>query len=326
MQLRPTMLDHGGTMKRMRWLLAPCALVLLAPSLAGAQGLKSVPGTVFNDVKNTLGDVLAVWTSPFRGDGSDYLTAAMVVGAAGVAVPFDDNMGRWIRDNQSAFVLEVLDPFREKEKKPKLIDLGANQSLLEIGTGLYVLGLVLGSADVRDAGTGCMSAGWSNGIPRSFIYKGVSRERPLYQVVTPTDTTFRFGDPYDVSFPGDDDDWFDNSFFGGHGANVMSCASFMNHRFDLGLAEPVLWTVAAGVNLGRMADQRHWASDVVIGGVVGFAIGKYIAERQLERKAERTGRADNGEAPESSLQDEVLGGLWMTQQDGRTYVGWKRSF
>jgi membrane-associated phospholipid phosphatase len=312
-------------MNRMRWWLAAFAMALVAPSSAGAQGLKSVPGTVFNDLKNTVGDVVAVWTSPFRGEASDYATAGMVVGAAGVTSLFDDNIGRWVRDNQSSFVLEGLDPFREKDSKPKLVDLGANQSLLEIGGGLYLLGLIFGSEDLRDAGAGCAASGQANGIPRHYVYKAVSRERPSYRTGTAPDTTSRLGDPYDISFPGDDEDWYDNSFFGGHGANVMACASFMNHRFNLGLAEPVIWTVAAGVNLGRMADQRHWASDVVIGGAVGFAIGKYLAERQLDRKAERA-RSTNGEAPESSLEDDVLGGLWMTQRDGRTYVGWKRSF
>lgn len=313
-------------MKRMRWWLAVIALALVAPSSAGAQGLKSVPGTVFNDAKNTVGDVIAVWTSPFRGSGRDYATAGMVVGAVGVTALFDDNIGRWVRGNQDAFVLEALDPFRERDSKPKMVDLGANQSLLEIGGGLYLIGLIAGSPDLRDAGTGCISAGQANGIPRHYIYKSVSRERPSYRTGTPPDTTSRLGDPYDISFPGDDADWYDNSFFGGHGANVMACASFMNHRFELGLAEPVLWTVAVGVNLGRIADQRHWSSDVLIGGVVGYAIGKYVAERQLDRKAERARRAENGQEPEPSLKDDVLGGLWMTQSDGRTFVGWKRSF
>jgi hypothetical protein len=95
----------------------------------------------------------------------------------------------------------------------------------------------------------------------------------------------------------------------------------------MGIAEPLIWTVAIGVNLGRAADQRHWASDVLIGGAVGYAIGKYVAERSLDRRADRL-RSANGEdaEAESSLKDAVLSGLWLSQQDGRTLVGWKRSF
>jgi hypothetical protein len=34
-----------------------------------------------------------------------------------------------------------------------------------------------------------------------------------------------------------------------------------------------------------MADGRHWFSDTMTGALVGFAIGKAIADRQLERAA-----------------------------------------
>jgi hypothetical protein len=307
---------------------AVLAAGLVRPSPAAAQ---SLPVTVFNDLKYGVGDILSVWTAPFRGEARDYRTAALVVAGVGATVMLDDEIADWIRENPNAFALEALDPFRERDSKPKLVDLGAGTSLVQIGGSLYLLGLAFGSEDLRDAGIGCVAAEKSNGLPRHFIYKGVSRERPLYKEISGVDTIFRPGDPYDIRFPGDEDDWYDNSFFGGHGANIMACASFLNHRFDLGLAEPVLWTVAVGVNLGRAADQRHWASDVVIGGVVGYAIGKYVAERSLDRKADRL-RADNGGAgggrgeADGSLKDAVLSGLWMTQQDGRTLVGWKRSF
>jgi hypothetical protein len=39
----------------------------------------------------------------------------------------------------------------------------------------------------------------------------------------------------------------------------MPCVSYWNERFHMGAAEPVLYTVALGVGVGRMADQRHWA-------------------------------------------------------------------
>ena len=307
---------------RSRWWIAPFAVALMWPAPVAAQ---SLPRTVLNDLKHGVGDIVAVWTSPFRGSGRDYVTGALVVGAVGVTALFDDDVGDWVYANGDSWALDALKPFREREKKPKLVDLGAGTSLVQIGGGLYLLGLAIGSEEVRDAGIGCIAAEKSNGIPRHYIYRSVSRERPLYQQVTGVDTIFRKGDPYDISFPSRDD-WYDNSFFGGHGANVMSCVSFMNHRFELGLVVPLLWTVAAGVNVGRIADQRHWSSDVVVGAVIGFAIGKYVAERSLDRKAERAGASNGGAEPDATLKDAVLGGLWVEQSEGRTYVGWKRGF
>src|SRR5690606_10897411 len=102
-------------------------------------------------------------------------------GGVGVVALLDDEIGQWIWDHPNAFALDALDPFRERDSKPKLVDLGAGTSLVQIGGSLYVLGLVFGSEDLRDAGMGCVAAEKANGIPRHYIYKAVSRERPLYR-------------------------------------------------------------------------------------------------------------------------------------------------
>ncbi len=130
----------------------------------------------------------------------------------------------------------------------------------------------------------------------------------------------RRGDPHSFAVPGEDT-WYDNSFFGGHGANIMGCASFINHRFDLGFAEPVIWGVAVAVNVGRMADQRHWTSDTAVGSAIGFAIGKYVAERQrarAERREARGEREDDGG---------LLSGVFVEPgARGGTVVGWRKRF
>src|SRR5207249_11148857 len=82
--------------------------------------------------------------------------------------------------------------------------------------------------------------------------------------------------------------WFKQSFFSGHIANSMACASFLSHRYSLGLVEPFAFAYSTAIGIGRMADGEHWASDTMTGAVVGFAIGKAIADRQLRRVASTT--------------------------------------
>jgi membrane-associated phospholipid phosphatase len=273
-----------------------------------------------------VSDVLAVFASPFQGSGKDYLTAALLLGGAGLISLADDPIGKWIYENPDATALDVLKPFRE-DSDTRLVDLGGGRHLAVLyGVG-YLVGLVSGSETIRDGAVGCAAAEKTNGLIRNYVYKGVSRERPLFRVIEGNDTTVRRGDPHHFAFPGTDS-WYDNSFFGGHGANIMSCVSFFNHRFEMGLVEPVLWTVAAGVNIGRLADQRHWPSDVAFGAVFGFAIGKYVAERQLaraeRRAAQRNGGGEgNGEA---EAKPSLLEGLYVNQRDGATVLGWRRSF
>jgi membrane-associated phospholipid phosphatase len=217
--------------------------------------------------------------------------------------------------------VKLLEPFRE-DRTGRLINLGAGKSLDQLGGGLWLLGLIVGSPDLRDAGMGCVAAEKANGIPRHYLYKSVSRQRPILEDGS-------VGDPWDIEVPGDDEDWFDNSFFGGHGANIMACASFFNHRFDLGYAEYAIYALATGIGIGRVADQRHWASDALVGGIFGFAIGKYVAERSQKRADRREQENATGSPAaerESGGPADWLEGLYLGRNDGVTFVGMRRTF
>lgn len=63
----------------------------------------------------------------------------------------------------------------------------------------------------------------------------------------------------------------------------MACAWFLSHRYSVGIGAPIMYAYASAIGLGRMADGWHWASDVVAGAAVGFAIGSLVADRQLTR-------------------------------------------
>lgn len=59
------------------------------------------------------------------------------------------------------------------------------------------------------------------------------------------------------------------------------------HRFDLGIAEPAIYVLAAGVGTARIVDGAHWPSDTYTGMAYGFSVGKAVAARQLKRERER---------------------------------------
>jgi membrane-associated phospholipid phosphatase len=71
----------------------------------------------------------------------------------------------------------------------------------------------------------------------------------------------------------------------------MSCASFFNHRFDLGVGEPLIYALAALVGAARIADGAHWTSDTFAGMSFGFAVGKAMAARLRGREDEREAAA-----------------------------------
>ena len=289
------------------WIRAGVVVLALACApTAGAQGaIGKVARTIGSDVKTGFGDVWHVWTAPIHATPRDWMGAGAAAGAFLVAMPFDDDVDRFIREHPSAIATDVMVAFGDTGSI-SLIKWGSAHRTLQVSGGLYVLGLVSGKSALRDAGMGCaVSVGASN-VPRQIVYQLVTRERPRIAV----------GDQYQWKLG--HGEWEEHSFFAGHGANAMACATFLNERFKLGLVEPVLYAYAAGVGLGRMADQRHWTSDTILGVIFGYAVGRSVALRSKGRMEERRERRSALTAPLRNLS------AW---QDGDALrLGWNAQF
>jgi hypothetical protein len=284
-----------------RALLALYGLVLCAAQ-ASAQ---SLPRKVWNDVRWAGEDAFFTVTGPVRGDAGDWKTVGWLALSTAGALLLDDEVDRWIVDDRS-FLLDMMEPFTE-DADVKLVDLGSGTLLVKASGVFYLAGLVFDSQDLRDAGMGCAVAEKVQSAIRHGVYNAVSRERPATAE----------GDPFLWDVPGGD--WEQHSFFGGHGANIVTCAAFWTRRFDLSYAEPVIMGIALGVNFGRVIDRRHWLSDAIVGGAFGWAMGKGMADRQLARRRERS--AEPGE-PERDL----LSGLYVDRIGDAYVLGWRASF
>ena len=164
--------------------------------------------------------------------------------------------------------------------------------------------------------TGCAAAYGAESVSRTALYRLVARTRPRNAN----------GDQYDFDVPGSDD-WNRHSFFGGHAANIMACATFWNHRFSLGAAEPLLYALAGAVGAARIADRRHWTSDTVLGEIYGYAIGRAVARRARQRAAWRSegGRGRPPGVGASGARSGAGGSVSMYVLRGRTglVLGWR---
>ena len=102
----------------------------------------------------------------------------------------------------------------------------------------------------------------------------------------------------------------------------MGCVTYWNERFDLGPAEPVLYALAVGVGLGRVADQRHWLSDTIAGMLIGHAFGRVIAHRARARARPETPRSEELAPNPGQLLLDI-----DHSSGGRTLVvGWRKKF
>lgn len=237
---------------------------------------QSILRTLWSDLETVPGDLWHVYSSPARIGSDDLPALAAFTGGTLLIAANDAAIQGWIRDHSGTAVIEVLEPFRSEHQA--LSELGRNHKIMRATAAGYALGLLTGWDWLREASFGCALSNTANALVRSGTYRLIARKRPEGET-----------DPYQFGVPGGD--WEDHSFFGGHGANAFSCASFVAHRFDLGYAEPIVWALASGVALARLPDEAHWASDAVVGIGFGWLVGRMVAERYLERD-----RAMDGEA------------------------------
>ena len=70
----------------------------------------------------------------------------------------------------------------------------------------------------------------------------------------------------------------DASFPSNHAALAFAAVTPFAQEYDA----PWLYGVAALGAMGRVADRQHWVSDVVAGGVLGYAMGSWLWQAQRD--------------------------------------------
>lgn len=239
-------------------------------ALLVAAGAAAQETSVGRDLETGAGDVLWVWSSPLRMEMADVKGLGIVLGAAGATLLVDERLYDWTEAHPGALPVRIFGPVRETSP---LNLIGRSKVLQPLSAALYLAGWAFGQPDLRAAGIGCSVSNLSNTLARNLMAQLLGRRRPSEMAGAYEFEPLAFGE------------WENRSFPGGHAANFMACASFWNHRFDLGLAEPSLYAVAGLVGFGRVVDGAHWPSDSVVGLSLGFAVGRGVAGRQLDRRA-----------------------------------------
>jgi membrane-associated phospholipid phosphatase len=232
--------------------------------------------STWKDIRYLGGDIWAVWTAPAHATSRELAGFAAFAGTIAVTAALDKPVYRWIVGHQNTAIIKVLHPLRESARYPAYM-LGTGAYVIPISTGLYLAGVASKSRGLREAGMGCLAADLTTAGVRQAIFLLVQRDRP---VLSPDD-------PFRFRFPGTQD-VHHQSFFSGHIANSMGCATFLSHRFDLHAAEPVLYTFVLAIGAGRMVDGQHWFSDTMMGALFGSVVGRTLAARFTHRDEKRT--------------------------------------
>lgn len=197
-------------------------------------------------------------SAPVNFDTNDWLVAGGVAAATGLLMLADKEINdTWRDDIHSGTLDDVLDAMEH---------FGDSQTVLITAGAGYVLGELVGTERDKEAAllvaqSFLLSAGLTQGLKMAF-----RRDRPDDS----RDDQF--------SFFSSDASKTNSAFPSGHATNAFSMAAVLTNVYEpnapwLGW---VLYPIATMTSLARVNNERHWASDVVFGGALGYFIGRMV--------------------------------------------------
>jgi len=203
--------------------------------------------------KYVLVDQKAIWTSPFHTAKKDIKWWLIFGGATGALIATDKYAARNM-PNTSV----------QQHLGTDLSAIGAAYTLIPISAGFYFIGSAKGSEHFRETGMLCFETLIDTTVVETIVKAATDRARPL-EGNGKGGFWESTGSPWNASFPS------------GHAINTFGMASIFAHEYPHKTWLKVLIYAYAGTVVGaRLAARRHFPSDVVVGGAMGWFIGDYV--------------------------------------------------
>jgi membrane-associated phospholipid phosphatase len=257
-------MNRLNRLARVYRLLRPLTLLLIFINLANGQtsapaarpspSPKPTPSLEKQFLRNILNDQVGLWTSPFRTSRADlkFLVPIGLTTAALIAT-----------DRRTA---DELGEHGGNERRVKIsLQLsrpgGAYTSAAIAGT-FYLVGVAKHDSRARETGILGGEALIDAKIVYSVLKKVSQRPRPLV--------------------PDPDDDFFDggNSFPSGHATDAWALATVIASEYhDRKAVQVTAYALASAVSLSRYTGRAHFLSDVFVGSVIGYGIGRYVYKK-----------------------------------------------
>jgi membrane-associated phospholipid phosphatase len=205
-------------------------------------------------IKKLLGDFGKVVASPVRWDGRDFAILGGIAGAGGLAFLLDEDIQSTVQENRTA----ASDDFFG--------------FVSNFGDGLVLSAALLG---FYAAGERSERPGWRRtallGLESlgstALIVMGskfvIGRARPRAGRGSGSYKPFSFGSTY-YSMPS------------GHAASAWAVAATVADQSESRTVDAVAYGIAALASVSRVHDNKHWASDVFLGSVLGYFTAKKI--------------------------------------------------
>ncbi|MDO8446527.1 MAG: phosphatase PAP2 family protein [Deltaproteobacteria bacterium] len=212
---------------------------------------------------NLKEDFTYIATSPSRMDRNSALVTLGIIGTGVVLYTQDDKIRDYAQDHQSSSA-DNISTIAEK-----------------FGNGLYDLaflalyggsGYLLENEKMQETSLLSFESFIVANTIGTVVKTGAGRTRPNEDEGSTKFSPFSF-DSAHTSFPS------------GHTTSAFSIASVFADEYDEPWVDVTAYGLASAVALQRVYDDKHWASDVFAGAVLGTVVGKSVVYLHKDKKA-----------------------------------------
>ena len=208
-------------------------------------------------VKDVAEDQAGIWTSPFRATPGDAAWLLPIAGATGVALHYDA---------QAQQDLGV-DPTRVNASNA--FSDGVLYGSLAGDAGMYLLGAATHNPHLTETGR----LGAEAVVDASLVVVGLkmvtNRQRPFQ------------GNGQGNFWPNGTGSWeWDGSFPSEHSAIMFALAHVISDEYPSKRVKIATFALALAVSASRVTARKHFPSDVLVGGTIGYLVGGYVTDRR----------------------------------------------
>jgi len=193
---------------------------------------------------------------PFNWDSNDFLTAGGIILGTAIIMPFDEAVKSKMMEDRS---------YENKGLMAFGTSYGDASPHLILGAGLLTYGYLAGNDYTKQFGFELLQAITYSGAVTLILKSAIGRGRP-----SAVDNAFTFspfaltkGDAY-------------QSFPSGHATVAFAVSTVFASKFESGWLKALCYTPAFITAFSRVYNNRHWLSDVFLGGFIGHMVGKFV--------------------------------------------------
>jgi membrane-associated phospholipid phosphatase len=215
-------------------------------------------------IQEWLEEEVKIWTSPLRMKKKSFLSWGGAALITAFLIKNDKNVQGKIED----FITRH--PWA-KSSGSIVTELGSVRFNIGLICSFYLGGTLLKSDRAKKTAQLSLKCLLHAAVVSEVLKRIFQRERPYLENGEGRWFTHRTGSDY-------------RSFPSGHATTAWSVATVIAGMYKHKPAVPIIcYSLATLASITRMIEKKHWASDVLVGALLGYSIGRFVLNKHLKR-------------------------------------------